>query len=590
MEFNREKRHILEAMGISDFDVNRYMDIDEKLKTYRAAREVRFEVERIDLKESAETHSALVNTVREQIERSMQPLRTAVDEIKASVSRELEEERFLLRNHLAAAQKEIIAQLEEIRHIQDQQLNQSGPCHHHQPDKGIQAEEIKAQEQGAARQFEPKIPTEGKQARIRATEERGDVKNHDQQMLDTSSDLLWFKEQVQSLQYEHKQYRQELRRQEQQQLLQYRVSVSKLELKKELGRTKDEIITSMKALWAFTEAELNDSSKWLNEKTTEAVCDLSRCQEETKKTTEILTSELKAVRQLVVETIENVSPNLLKNQVYKTVGETKQMLAEILATTSDTQDQTKENASELQKVNQILEETKEIGLIKHVENLNTALEHSDLSKTLHNLEGKLDDIQRRVESDTISVHENALRDLQMVFVGQAQRIIQKMVNPSSDPCNLFHFYIKNFHQLEGSGKTVFSLPYVVPIDNSLFAVHLVAHFKTQTSEMILGLVCPADPRELGLEYLGSPLLELIINSGVVGRDGHEDILVARDKVIDTHTFLKHTNDNYLQMGESISCPELVSSGYNSFKDRSVLIKLQIRLIENYDIARLTLTF
>ncbi|GFO49229.1 hypothetical protein PoB_007573400 [Plakobranchus ocellatus] len=570
MEFNRDKRHILQTMGISDIDVNRYMDIDEKLKTYPA---VRSEVERFDQDKRAETHSALVDAVREQIERSMQPLRTAVDEIKASVSRELEEERFLLRDHLAAAQKEIMvqlqkichiqdqrfnqsepchhpdkdiqaeeikaqgqltarqfepkiptdgrqariktteetgdvkdhdqqmpdisrdllwfkeqvqllqnehkqyrqelqeerfllrdhlaaaqkeimAQLEEIRHIQDQQLNQSEPCHHHQPDKGIQAEEIKAQEQGAARQFEPKIPTEGKQARIRATEERGDVKNHDQQMLDISSDLLWFKEQVQSQQYERKQYRQELRRQEQQQPLQYRVSVSKLELKEELGQTKDEIITSMKALWAFTEAELNDSSKWLNEKTTEAVCDLSRCQEETKKTVEILTSELKTVRQLVEETIENVSPNLLKNQVYKTVGETKQMLAEILATTSDTQDQTKENVSELQKVNQILEETKEIGFTKHVKNLNTALEHSDLSKTLHNLEGKLDDIQRRVESDTISVHENALRDLQMIFVGQAQRIIQKEVNPSSDPCKLYHFYIKNFHQLEGSGKTV----------------------------------------------------------------------------------------------------------------------------------------
>ncbi|GFO49223.1 hypothetical protein PoB_007572800 [Plakobranchus ocellatus] len=764
MEFNRDKRQILQTMGISDIDVNRYLDIDEKLKTFRAEQAVPSEVERIDQEKSAETHSALVTAVREQIERSMQPLRTAVDEIKASVSRELEEERFLLRDHLAAAQKEIMAQLEEIRHIQDQQLNQSEPCHHHQPDKGIQAEKIIAQDQLTAQQVQQKIPTEGPQEGIIPTGERGDVKDHDQQMPEICRDFLWFKEQVQLLQDEHKQYRQELRRQEQQQPLQHRVSVSKLELKEELGQTKDEIITSMKALWAFTAAELNDSSKSLNEKTTDAVCELSRCQEETKKTAEILTSELKTIRQLVVETKENVSPNLSKNQVYKTMEETKQMLAkivtsemkavrqlvqtkenvspnssdnqvyktmeetkqmllkivsselkavrqlveetkenvspnfelkavrqlvetkenvssnlsdnqvyktmeetkqmllkivsselkavrqlveetkenvspnlsknqvyktveetkqmlakilkselkavlplaeetkvnvspnlsknqfhvteeetkqilfEILATASDTQARTKENSSVLQKVNQMLEVTKEIGFTKHVKNLNTALEHSDMSKTLYNLEIKLDNIQRCVESDTISVHENALRDFQIGFVGQAQRVIQKMVNPPRDPSKVFHFYIKNFHQLEGSGKTVFSLPYVLPIRNSLFAMHVIAHFKTQTLEMILGLVCPADPREVGLEYLGSPLLEMIMNMRIMGSTSKRDIQVAKDKAIGTQNFLKHTKDNYLQMGEPISCPELVSKGYNSFKERSVLIELEINMV------------
>ncbi|GFN89324.1 hypothetical protein PoB_001583000 [Plakobranchus ocellatus] len=35
MESNREKRHVLETMGISDVDVNNYLDIDEKFKAYR---------------------------------------------------------------------------------------------------------------------------------------------------------------------------------------------------------------------------------------------------------------------------------------------------------------------------------------------------------------------------------------------------------------------------------------------------------------------------------------------------------------------------------------------------------------------------
>ncbi|GFO30275.1 hypothetical protein PoB_005678000 [Plakobranchus ocellatus] len=575
MEFSQEKRHIMQTMGISDFDVKRYLEIDEKLKTYTAVKKVRSEDDRFDQGKSAETHSALVNAVREQIERSMQPLRTTVDDIKATVARELEEERFLLRDHLAAAQKEIMVQLQRICHIQDQQLNQPEPCHGY-PGKDIEAEETKAKEQLAARQFEPKIPTEGLQARIRTTKERRDVKDHDQQIPDINSDLLWFKEQVQSLQHEQKQYRQELSRQGQHQLLQNRVSVSKLELKEELERNKDEIINSMKALWAFTEAELNDSSKSLNEKTTESVRKLSRCQEETKNIlAEILTSELKAIHQIVEETKENVFPNLSKNKVYKSVEETKQMLAEILATTSDTRALTEENASGFQKVNPILEGTKEIGSTKLVKNQNTALENSDMSKTIHNLKGKLDVIQKQVESNTISVYENAMRDLQIVFIGQAQRIIQKAVNPSCDPYKVFHFYIKNFHQLEGSGKTVLSLPYVVPMDDSLFALQFVAHFKAQTSEMILGVVSPADPREFGLEFLGIVTLKLIINSKVIGPDGHEDILVAMDRVINTHTFLRHTNDNYLQMAEPISCPKLVSLGYNSFKDRSVLIELKI---------------
>ncbi|GFO49230.1 hypothetical protein PoB_007573500 [Plakobranchus ocellatus] len=106
----------------------------------------------------------------------------------------------------------------------------------------------------------------------------------------------------------------------------------------------------------------------------------------------------------------------------------------------------------------------------------------------------------------------------------------------------------------------------------------------ETSEMILGMVCPADPRELGLDYLGSLWLKLIINTWVVSRRGQEDILVTRDKVIDTHTFLSHREDNYLQMGEPISCPGLVSSGYNSFKDRSVLIKLKIRCEQSVAVA------
>ncbi|GFO22736.1 hypothetical protein PoB_004924100 [Plakobranchus ocellatus] len=217
-------------------------------------------VEQFDQEKSAETHSALVNAVREQIERSMQPLRTTVDEIKASVAKELEEERFLLRDHLAAAQKEIMAQLQEIRHIQDQ----------HHPDKDIQVEEIDAQEQLAGQRVQQEYMAEGPQKGIRTAEKRSDVKGLDQQMPNINSELLWFKEQVQLLQNELKQYRQELCRQEQQQLLQHRVSVSKFELQEELGRVKDELITSIKALWAFTEVELNDSSKSLIEKTTDA--------------------------------------------------------------------------------------------------------------------------------------------------------------------------------------------------------------------------------------------------------------------------------------------------------------------------------
>ncbi|GFO46217.1 hypothetical protein PoB_007272200 [Plakobranchus ocellatus] len=737
MEFNRDKRHILQTMGISDFDVNRYLDIEEKLKTYRQvfcenindsalftffaslyfpkASVGPSKVELFGQEKSAETHSALINAVREQIERSLQPLRTAVNEIKASVVRELEEERVLLRDHLAAAQKEIMAQLQEICLIQDQQLNQSESCHSH-PDKDIQVEEIDAQEQLAGQGVQQKFIAEGPQKGIRTAEKRSDVKGHDQQMPDINSELLWFKEQVQLLQNEHKQYRQELRRQEQQQLLQHRVSVSKLELKEELGRTKDEIITSIKALWAFTEAELNDSSKSLNEKTTDAVCELSRCQEETKQIlTAILTtasdtnalakensielkeetkqmlakilttaSDTKALAnenssELKEETIQMLTKihttasntkvlvkkicNELKEgtkqmltQIMTTASDTKalakensnelkegtkQVLTKILATASDTKALAKENSNELKEgtkqvltnilttasdtkalakenSNELKERTKQVltkilttasdtkALAKENSNelkertkqvltkiLTTAsdtkalakensnglkkahqvMEKSDMRKTIHSMEGKLDNIQKRVETDTISIIENAFSDLHMVCLGQAQRVIQTVVDPSYAPSKIFHFYLKNFQQLVGSGKKVFSPPYAVTINNSILVMHLLVVFNTQPSEMISYLVSAADPRELGFELLES--LELMIDVRVKRFKSPDNILVAEGIKISGDLF-SGSKFRFLKLGKPISCPELVSSEYNNFKDNSVLIELKIR--------------
>ncbi|GFO22735.1 hypothetical protein PoB_004924000 [Plakobranchus ocellatus] len=372
-------------------------------------------------------------------------------------------------------------QLQEIRHIQIQQLNQSEPCHSH-PDKVIQVEEIDAQEQLAGQRVQQESMAEGPQKGIRTAEKRSDVKVLDQQMAGINGELLCIKEQVQLLQNELKQYRQELRRQEQQQLLQHRVSVSKFELQEELGRTKDELITSIKALWAFTEIELNDSSKSLIEKTTDA-----------------------------------------------------------------------ENSNELKKSHQVMEK-------------------SDMSKTIHSMEGKLDNIQKRVETDTISVIKNAFSDLHMVCLGQAQRVIQTVVNPSYAPSKVFHFYLKNFQQLVGSGKKVSSPPYVVTINNSILAKHIDAFFEKQTSKMILWLVSAADLRELGFELES---LTLMIDVRVKRFKSPDNILVA-EGITFSEDFFSGSKFRYRKLGEPISCPELVSSEYNNFKDDSVLIELKIR--------------
>ncbi|GFN89327.1 hypothetical protein PoB_001583300 [Plakobranchus ocellatus] len=535
------------------------------------------EVERFEQETSFD--SALVNAVRDQIERSMQPLRMSVDEIKASVARELEEERVLLRDHLAAAQKEIMAQLQEIRHIQDQQLNQSEPCHHHQPDKDILAEKTNVQEQLVAKQVQQEILAEGQEEGIMATGERSDVKGRDHQMPAISRDLMWFKEQVQLLQNEHKQYRQELRRQEQQQLLQHRVSVSKLELQDELGRTKDELITSMKALWAFTEAELHESSKTLNEKTTDAVCELSRCQEETKHMlSDILTTELRAVHQLAEETKENVSQNLSKNQVYKTAEETKQMMAKVLTATIDTQAQREKNLRELQKVHQLVENAKETIPSKVLKNLHNSLKNTEMSKIIHNLEAKLDDVHGQLfDTNTISIQESALHNLHMVCVGQAQRAIQTVTSPSLNRCKVFHFYVKELSDLVGSGKSVASLPYVVGIDNSFFIMNGIAHFKVKTSEMILRLKSSIDSRELGFELLGC--LKLKIETRVMDPAGLENILVDEQTASFEDAFPGERDESCLQLGAPVSCHKLLSSGYNSFKGGSVLIQFKITIVQ-----------
>ena len=204
--------------------------------------------------------------VREIVEHSLLPLRTAVEEIKTTVARELEEERILLRDHLAAVQNNIMNQLIAIRTGINQQLET----------RGLSQQQIHGNETTKEEAQLELLPQEvqhhemEQEATVEAASTTSEGLNH-QQNSDINVDLKWFKDQVTILQEEHKQYRQELRRQEQQQMLQQNVSVSKSELQDELKVTKTEILSSVKALCAYMEVEISGSSKTLHEETKDAL-------------------------------------------------------------------------------------------------------------------------------------------------------------------------------------------------------------------------------------------------------------------------------------------------------------------------------
>ncbi|GFO46218.1 hypothetical protein PoB_007272300 [Plakobranchus ocellatus] len=345
------------------------------------------------------------------------------------------------------------------------------------------------------------------------------------------------------------------------------------------------MLTQILTTASDTKALAKENSKELKGETKQMLTTILTTASDTKALAKENSNELKGETKQMLTTILTTASDtkaLAKENPNELKGETKQMLTQILTTASDTKALAKENPNELKEgTKQVLTkilttalDTKALSKenSNELKKAHQVMEKSDMSKTIHSMEGKLDNIRKRVETDTISVIKNAFSDLHMVCPAQAQRVIQTVVKPSYAPRKVFHSYLKNFQQLVGSGKEVRSPPYAVTINNSFLVMYLQADFNTQKSDMTLHLLGAAHQCELGFELES---LTLTIHVRVKRFQSPDTILVAEGIKL-SQGFFSGSKFRYRRLGEPISCPELISSEYNNFKDDSVLIELKIR--------------
>ena len=485
---------------------------------------------------------ALEDRLREFIVGALQPLKTTMEEFKASVVKELEQERVSIRTHLATMENEIMNQLSAIRSGTDEQLELSRASKTQIPEQhGYEASSHDAesarcpgedghrlsstqqtataaqqdlQNYGATRfhqisDMEPKTTT--RQA-VTTSDSAETTTDQDQtQASDLSVDLLWFKEQVKALQEEHRQYRQELRRQEQQQLLQQTVAVSKSELQDELKKTKEETLASVKALCILMEVEIDTSSKNLHAETKDAVKNmLSENKEEVTETMVHMLADILSAEQISKQVVKDIQINQPQRQIAGAA----------------------------------------------------AAEQGEQG-------------QGQAGPPDISSIKLALDELQTLTVGQSQRVIDKIRNPSSETSYVFHLYLPRFEGYIGSGASVYSLPCAIDFEYSFIIVRGVATFSAGDGKMAVGLEQTVDVRELGLENVKASSFVVKCRIKAQNTSPRPDIEIGEMLWEVDPTASNYRR--YIGLGIPVPCREnLVRAGYNSFQNKSVLIEFEVK--------------
>ncbi|GFR99513.1 hypothetical protein ElyMa_006375700 [Elysia marginata] len=178
--------------------------------------------------------------------------------------------------------------------------------------------------------------------------------------------------------------------------------------------------------------------------------------------------------------------------------------------------------------------------------------------------------ETRVEdvATTREMMEMFVENIQALTIGQSQRVIDNIRNPSTPTENVFHFYLSHFQQLVRTKEIVQSRAWALHFTDSFLIVRGVASFSAENDQMTLGLERMMDTQELGLEQ-GN-----VSNICVKARIKADGTQAMSD--IELGELAMNCGKNSLQFeGKVVHCQELVDSGYDSYKEGSLLVEFEI---------------
>ena len=222
------------------------------------------------------------------------------------------------------------------------------------------------------------------------------------------------------------------------------------------------------------------------------------------------------------------------------------------------------------------------GIIRGYSNALHEIKDSSIDTSL---EEKLKETVSKILKDSLLHHaasanevliEGALENLHALTMGQSQRIIDKIRNPSPGNNYVFHFYIPQFEHFIGSGQNAHSLLWTVDFMQTFMIIRGVASFPAEGSHMTVELEHIIDAFQLGLDQ--GEVSQINVKARIKAQESSamEDIELG-EVAVSCGGNRPHTDDSRLfRLNKPIqSCEQLVQGGYNSFKNMSLLIEFEI---------------
>ncbi|GFR77678.1 hypothetical protein ElyMa_002243700 [Elysia marginata] len=170
--------------------------------------------------------------------------------------------------------------------------------------------------------------------------------------------------------------------------------------------------------------------------------------------------------------------------------------------------------------------------------------------------------------------DRTVAKLSALTIGQSQRIIDKIRNPSYEDRPVFHFYLPDFKDSIGSGKTAYSLPWALDFANTFLVVRGVARFMDGNSRLYVGLERTMDALELGLGPEKPSEVSITARIKAMRLPNMPEVILGRQKLCLGES--PQTGGKRLVWFEKAAASQqLVTAGYDSFKNNSLLIEFEI---------------
>ena len=173
--------------------------------------------------------------------------------------------------------------------------------------------------------------------------------------------------------------------------------------------------------------------------------------------------------------------------------------------------------------------------------------------------------------------EDAVEKLKELAIGLSQRVIDEIRNPTSgSQRQIIHFYVKIFEDCIASGRTVYGQQCPIDFPGHIFMVARgTASFTYDESPMTVGLETTMDARELGLEQGAAMSVTIKARIKGQGEPDTPDIEVGEQIVTWGGDPTQANGSYFITLGEVEDVKQLLDKGYNTFKERSILIEFEI---------------